>query len=47
MILDEPKFTLGIEEEYLLVDKETRKLAINPPKSLLNECEELSLSMII
>ena len=46
MILDEPKFTLGIEEEYLLVDKETRKLAINPPKSLLKECEELIGSQV-
>ena len=46
MILDEPQFTLGIEEEYLLVDKETRKLAVNPPKSLLNECKELIGSQV-
>ena len=41
MTLDEPQFTLGIEEEYLLVDKKTRSLVIDPPKSLLSECKEL------
>ena len=41
MTLDEPQFTLGIEEEYLLVDKETRSLVVDPPKSLLSECKEL------
>jgi glutamate---cysteine ligase / carboxylate-amine ligase len=37
----EPKFTMGIEEEYLLVDRETRALVIDPPTSLMTECEEL------
>ncbi len=36
-----PPFTIGVEEEYLLVDKETRGLIIDPPKSLIGECEEL------
>ena len=36
-----PPFTLGVEEEYLLVDKQTRALIIEPPKSLIGECEEL------
>ena len=36
-----PKFTLGVEEEYLLVDKDTRALAIDPPQSLIGECEEI------
>ena len=36
----EPSFTLGIEEEYLLVDKETRGLVIDPPESLMAEAEE-------
>ena len=35
-----PKFTLGVEEEYLLVDQETRALIIDPPDSLMKECEE-------
>ena len=36
----EPSFTIGIEEEYLLVDKETRDLCADPPKSIMEECEE-------
>lgn len=40
MLVKEPKFTLGVEEEYLLVDKETRELVVDPPESLLSECEE-------
>lgn len=36
-----PPFTLGVEEEYLLVDKESRALVIDPPQSLIGECEEL------
>lgn len=35
-----PKFTMGVEEEYLLVDRETRALVIDPPESLMRECEE-------
>lgn len=31
--------TLGIEEEYLLVDPETRELAVDPPEALLRTCE--------
>jgi len=41
VIRNEPEFTLGVEEEYLLVDLETRALVVDPPKSLLSECEEL------
>ncbi|MFB9356185.1 carboxylate-amine ligase [Sneathiella chinensis] len=37
--MKEPSFTLGIEEEYLLVDPETRDLAIDPPASILKECQ--------
>jgi carboxylate-amine ligase len=36
-----PKFTIGIEEEYLLVDKDTRGLVTDPPESLIGECEDL------
>ena len=35
----EPPFTIGIEEEYLLVDPETRDLAIDVPDALMAECE--------
>ena len=41
MNANEPPFTLGVEEEYLLVDKETRALVIDPPQSLIGECEEI------
>jgi len=34
-----PSLTVGVEEEYLLVDRETRDLASNPPEELLDECE--------
>lgn len=37
----EPPFTLGIEEEYLLVDRATRDLADDPPAAMLAECESL------
>jgi carboxylate-amine ligase len=35
----EPPFTLGIEEEYLLVEKASRDLVEDPPPELLAECE--------
>jgi carboxylate-amine ligase len=35
----EPSFTLGIEEEYLLVDRQTRAVVSDPPTALLRECE--------
>ena len=41
MTSNKPEFTLGVEEEYLLVDKETRGLVVDPPNSLLGECEEV------
>src|SRR5687768_12684193 len=34
----EPAFTLGIEEEYLLVDLATRDLVSDPPAELLQRC---------
>jgi len=46
MISKEPEFTIGVEEEYLLVDRETRALVADPPKSLLGECEELIGSQV-
>ncbi|ODR99725.1 carboxylate--amine ligase [Methyloceanibacter superfactus] len=40
MVTPEPSFSIGIEEEYLLVDKETRDLAPEPPPALLAKAEE-------
>ena len=36
----EPSFSIGIEEEYLLVDRETRDLVRDAPDSLMRECEK-------
>ena len=33
--------TIGIEEEYLLVDPATRDLAVDPPDAILQDCESL------
>ncbi len=46
MAISEPAFTIGIEEEYLLVDKETRGLVIDPPQSLMKEAEEVCGSQV-
>lgn len=42
----EPAFTIGVEEEYLLVDKETRALVIDPPETLMTEAEEMCGSQV-
>jgi carboxylate-amine ligase len=39
MSLKDPPFTIGIEEEYLLVDKETRDLVTDAPDDLMEKCE--------
>lgn len=36
----EPEFTIGVEEEYLLVDCQSGALAVDPPSSLIDECEK-------
>lgn len=46
MSITGPKFTMGVEEEYLLVDLETRALVIDPPESLMQECEERGGSQV-
>ena len=34
-----PQLTIGVEEEYLLVDKDTRALVVDPPDDLMEEYE--------
>jgi carboxylate-amine ligase len=34
----EPSFTIGIEEEYLLVDRHSRDAVIDPPQELFDQC---------
>jgi carboxylate-amine ligase len=41
MMVKEPTFTVGIEEEYLLVNKETRDLVVDPPASIMDDCQKL------
>jgi carboxylate-amine ligase len=42
----EPKFTVGIEEEYLLVDGQTMELVSDPPPSIMAECQRLTPSQV-
>ncbi len=35
----EPSFSLGVEEEYLLVDKGNLDLVNDPPKTIMEECQ--------
>lgn len=39
MAIAEPALTIGIEEEYLLVDRQTRDLVSNPPDALMERCQ--------
>ena len=41
MAVERPAFTIGIEEEYLLIDQESRDLLRDPPDRLMRECEEV------
>src|SRR5438552_14442484 len=41
VLMAEPEFTLGIEEEYFLVDRATRDVVGDPPDGMLAECEAL------
>lgn len=35
----QPSFTVGIEEEYLLVDRETRDLVREIPPAMMSQCQ--------
>lgn len=39
--MDRPSFTIGIEEEYLLVDPETRDLVRDPGDAVMEACHEV------
>ncbi len=41
MAAGDPPFTVGIEEEYLLVDRQTRDIAAEPPAAMIEECRKL------
>ena len=40
MAVERPTFTVGIEEEYLIVDRESRDLVRDLPDEVMLECEE-------
>lgn len=40
-MLERPEFTIGIEEEYLVVDRETRDLIKNPPSAMWDSLREV------
>ncbi len=42
----EPSFTIGIEEEYFLIDRETRDLVPDMPDGLLAACDEITEGMV-
>ncbi|MFQ5635378.1 MAG: carboxylate-amine ligase [Gammaproteobacteria bacterium] len=42
MRLQEPALTIGIEEEYLLVDQQTMELVSDPPPTIMEECKRLT-----
>ncbi len=37
-----PSFTVGIEEEYLLVNRETRDVVSDPPREIFEQCARLA-----
>jgi carboxylate-amine ligase len=37
-----PSFTVGIEEEYLLVDRASRDVALDPPRAILERCQAIA-----
>lgn len=39
MMTSKPAFTIGIEEEYLLVDRQTRDVVSDPPQEIFELCE--------
>lgn len=47
MAVPQPAFSVGIEEEYLLVDRETRDLVQDPPPALMEECAEALGSQVM
>lgn len=44
--MSEPGFTMGIEEEYLLVDRASRDLLADPPAELFRDCERRLSSQV-
>ena len=43
----EPSFTVGIEEEYLLVDRGSRDVAIDPPREIFAQCQAEAVTGLV
>jgi carboxylate-amine ligase len=46
VVVPRPAFTVGIEEEYLIVDRQSRDLVTDLPDGLMERCEELLGSQV-
>ncbi len=46
MAITRPSFTIGIEEEYWVVDRETRDLVPDMPKDLITACDKIAFGMV-
>ena len=46
MSVQEPSFTIGVEEEYLLVDRQTRDTVKDPPPDLMQACVDRLSSQV-
>jgi len=42
MARTEPSFTVGIEEEYLLVDRQSRDVVSDPPQEIFEQCQAIA-----
>ncbi len=42
----EPSFSIGVEEEYLLVDRDTRDLVREVPEGMFDDCQKLLQSQV-
>jgi carboxylate-amine ligase len=45
-VIERPEFTIGIEEEYLVVDRETRDLVKSPPQEMWDALNEVLGSQV-
>jgi carboxylate-amine ligase len=47
MARTEPSFTVGIEEEYLLVDRESRDVVSDPPQEIFAQCQAIAGDKVV
>ncbi len=47
LLSEQPGFTLGVEEEYLLVDAETLELSVDPPDGFMPACQQQVTGQVV